>query len=288
MPALTDIKSTPHIIGWSLFILVLIIAGLLYWRHSVYYPSTDDAYVQANIVNIAAQVTGPIKDIYVQDHEFVKQDATLFTIDPAPFQLALQTAQAQVAQRQAELRNTQLSTSRTLTLVTKNLASKAEGDAAKMQLEVAKAALVVAQKKLAQAQLDLQHTIITAPADGTVTNFNLRAGTMINAGVILFAFIEQAQWWVDANFKETDLQRIKVGQPAEVTIDIYPSHVYKGVVQGVSLGSGAAFSLLPPENATGNWVKVTQRFPVRVNILNPDPKYPLRVGASSTVTINTH
>lgn len=287
MPALKDITFTRQIKGWSLFILFLIISGLLYWRHTIYYPSTDDAYVQANIVNIAAQVTGPIKDVYVQDHQFVKQGTMLFTIDPAPFQLALQTAQAQVIQRQAELNNTQLSTSRTLALVAKNLAPKAEGDAAKMQLDVAKAALVVAQEQLAQAQLDLQHTIIKAPADGTLTNFNLRTGTMVNAGVILFAFIEQAQWWVDANFKETDLKRIKVGQPAEVTVDIYPGHIYKGIVQGISLGSGAAFSLLPPENATGNWVKVTQRFPVRVNIIDPDPKFPLRVGASSVVTIDT-
>jgi membrane fusion protein (multidrug efflux system) len=287
MPVLIKPKYFRQVIAWSLLALILIISGLVYWRHNIYYPSTDDAYVQANIVNIAAQVTGPVQKIYVQDHQFVKQGGLLFTIDQAPFLLAVQTAQAEVVQRQAELNNTERSTARTLTLVAKALLPKASGDDAHMQLSVAKALLNAAQQHLAQAQLDLQHTAVIAPADGTVTNFSVRAGTMVNAGVILFAFIEQANWWTDANFKETDLKRIKIGQPAEVTVDIYPGHVYKAIVQGISLGSGAAFSLLPPENATGNWVKVTQRFPVRVNIITNDPRFPLRVGASSTVTIDT-
>ncbi len=287
MQAFAKFKNARQVMGWLVAALLLITSGLLYWRYTIYYPSTDDAYVQANIVNVAAQVTGPIKNVFVQDHQLVKQGNLLFTIDPAPFVLAVQIAQAQVEQSQAQLANTQRNTARAFTLVAKNLLPKADGDDAKMQLKVAQATLAAVQNRLAQAQLDLLHTKILAPADGTVTNFSLREGSMVNAGVVQFAFIEQAHWWVEANFKETDLKRIHVGQPAEVIVDIYPDQVYKGVVQGISLGSGAAFSLLPPENATGNWVKVTQRFPVRVDIVDPDPNYPLRVGASSTVTIDT-
>ncbi|MDE2089643.1 MAG: HlyD family secretion protein, partial [Gammaproteobacteria bacterium] len=92
---------------------------------------------------------------------------------------------------------------------------------------------------------------------------------------------------VDANFKETDLQAIRPGQPAVIYVDMYPDHHFRGVVESISGGSGAAFSLLPPQNATGNWVKVTQRVPVRVRILDPSPSHPLRVGTSATVTVDT-
>ena len=113
-------------------------------------------------------------------------------------------------------------------------------------------------------------------------------GEMVQAGQPLFAIIEANRWWVDANFKETDLARIKPGQKATIRLDMYPGTTLDGVVESISAGSGATFSVLPPENATGNWVKVTQRFPVRIKITSsPAPDKPLRMGASATVTIDT-
>ncbi|MGB0056622.1 MAG: HlyD family efflux transporter periplasmic adaptor subunit, partial [Methyloceanibacter sp.] len=109
----------------------------------------------------------------------------------------------------------------------------------------------------------------------------------VQAGAPLFAIIEANRWWVDANFKETDLARIKVGQPATVRLDMYPGVNFDGIVESISSGSGASFSVLPPENASGNWVKVTQRFPVRISVANPPADKPLRVGASATVMIDT-
>jgi len=131
-------------------------------------------------------------------------------------------------------------------------------------------------------------THVTAPGAGWVTNVNLRPGSVVQAGTPAFAVIEDSNWWVDANFKETDLGRIKPGQKATISLDMYPGMTLDGVVESISAGSGATFSVLPPENATGNWVKVTQRFPVRVRITStPDPDNPLRLGASATVTIDT-
>ena len=130
-------------------------------------------------------------------------------------------------------------------------------------------------------------THVTAPSDGILSNVTLRPGATVQAGPPLFAIIEANRWWVDANFKETDLARIKVGQPATVYLDMYPGATFDGVVESISAGSGATFSVLPPENATGNWVKVTQRFPVRITITNPPADKPLRVGASASVTIDT-
>lgn len=142
---------------------------------------------------------------------------------------------------------------------------------------------------LEKAMHDRVKAHVTAAGDGWVSNLSLRPGTTVQAGTPLFAIIEDGQWWVDANFKETDLKRIKIGQPATVQLDMYPGTKLEGVVESVSKGSGSTFSVLPPENATGNWVKVTQRFPVRIRLTKPQQSAdtPLRVGASATVTIDT-
>jgi membrane fusion protein (multidrug efflux system) len=131
-------------------------------------------------------------------------------------------------------------------------------------------------------------THVTAPTTGWVSNLNLRPGSVVQAGTPALAVVEDGNWWVDANFKETDLGRIKPGQQATIALDMYPGLTIDGIVESISPGSGATFSVLPPENATGNWVKVTQRFPVRVHITSaPNPDKPLRLGASATVTIDT-
>ena len=139
------------------------------------------------------------------------------------------------------------------------------------------------------AELELSFTHITAPSDGWVTELNLRKGTMVRAGQAQFALVEAREWWVDANFRETDLTRIRPGHPARIHVDMYPGLELTGRVQSLSAGSGATFSLLPPENATGNWVKVTQRFPLRITLDAPpaDPATPLRVGASAEVHVDT-
>jgi membrane fusion protein (multidrug efflux system) len=147
--------------------------------------------------------------------------------------------------------------------------------------------LRAAAAQLSKATHDRVKTHTTSPSDGIVSNVTLRPGATIQAGQPLFAIIEANRWWVDANFKETDLARVKVGQPAKVYLDMYPGVVFDGTVESISPGSGATFSVLPPENASGNWVKVTQRFPVRIAFTNPPADKPLRVGSSATVTIDT-
>jgi membrane fusion protein (multidrug efflux system) len=142
---------------------------------------------------------------------------------------------------------------------------------------------------LQKASHEFAKTHVTAPSDGVVSNVTLRPGATIQAGAPQFAIIEGNRWWVDANFKETDLARIKVGQKATIRLDMYPGRTFEGVVESISPGSGATFSVLPPENASGNWVKVAQRFPVRIGFTNPPDASdrPLRAGASADVTIDT-
>ena len=129
---------------------------------------------------------------------------------------------------------------------------------------------------------------MTAPASGWISKMSLRPGGIVQAGTPTLALVEDSSWWVDANFRETDLGRIKPGQPATIKLDMYPASTLEGVVESISAGSGASFSVLPPENATGNWVKVTSasRSGSRSRAA-PDPDRPLRRGATATVKIDT-
>lgn len=312
-------------------LIVIIVAIVLYWQYQAIHPSTDDAYVQANVIQIAPQISGQIDHIDTADNQTVKKDQLLFSIDPKPFtykveqaqaQLkqteqdliakadAVKTAEAMVTEREAEEVVAQKNYDRIIYLANSDQATKSEADQVTSQLEAAKAALTaaktevlkakaelgapgnqnadleVAQENLNAALLNLQYTKIYAPEDGVITNFDLRVGDVVTADEETFSLIEDNVWWVDANYKETDLTHIKVGQKAKIVVDIYPDYTFTGIVDSISDGSGASFSLLPPENATGNWVKVTQRFPVKIIVNNLNSKYPLRVGASATVTID--
>lgn len=317
---------------WIIAILAVVIFLLAYWHHATLYPSTDDAYVQAHVIHVTPQVSGPIRKIYIQNNQLVKKNDPLFDIDPALFEVAayaaaaklelanqavaslqdaVKTATALVAQRESELDVTQKNASRVFELVAKHQESLQKQDEMNNQVRVAIAALTAAKSQLAeakeklgnigpqnaqvraaqaaldQAKLNLAYTHVVAPAAGKIVNFTLRVGNYASAGVPLFDLVDPSQWWVSANFKETQLARIHPNQSAKIVLDIYPSYTFNGIVESISAGSGSAFSLLPPENATGNWVKVTQRIPVKVDILKTDPKFPLRVGASATVTIDT-
>jgi len=333
LPSVPPRASASKIIKWAFAALALLAAigfGIHYWRQSRLYVTTDNAYVNANRVEMAAQVSGPVEAVWVRDQQHVKYGELLFQLDPQPYQLAVDeaaaqlelamqsnsqdraavaAAHAQVAQRTAELRNAQSIEQRAMELTRDKLISKQSAETTATERESAAAAVRAAQAnleqaqsvlgkagaqnaavraasaKLAQAQLDLIHTRVTAPTSGLLANFDLRPGSMAQAGVPLFTVIGDDEYWVDANFKETELRRVQVGQSARVIADMYPDKNFDAEVQSLAGGAGQSFSLLPAQNATGNWVKVTQRVPVRVRILNPDPKYPLRIGTTATVRV---
>ncbi len=132
-----------------------------------------------------------------------------------------------------------------------------------------------------QAALNLRRTRITAPASGTLANFELQRGEYVTASTPIFALVSDERVWIEANLKETDLTWVRDGQPATIDIDTYPDHPLHASVESINPGTGAEFSLLPPQNATGNWVKVVQRVPVRLAV-TPEPGFPLRTGMSVT------
>jgi membrane fusion protein (multidrug efflux system) len=140
---------------------------------------------------------------------------------------------------------------------------------------------------LEAARLNLSYCVIAAPMEGYIAQRNIQVGDRIEPGQALMAVVPLSKIYIEANFKETQLTNVRVGQPATVSADIYPGYQYTGKVSGIRAGTGAAFSLIPPENATGNWIKVVQRVPVRIELDKPPPPdHPLRVGASLDVTVN--
>jgi membrane fusion protein (multidrug efflux system) len=261
------------------------IAGIWYGWYSYHYVSTDDAYVGANVVQIIPRVPGQVNELYVENNQYVKKDQPLFNLDPALYQTAVDKAQAQLQIDEAKLVDQQITTTRIIELVQQAAMPKQDGDNASANLNEAIAAVALSKANLAEAQLNLQYTNITAPTSGWLSNVTVRVGDNLRNDMGVFALISDAEYWIDANFKETQMEHIKVGQTAEIVVDMYPDKTFAGIVESISGASGNAFSLLPPQNATGNWVKIVQRVPVRVRVLEPDPNHPLRVGTSSTVTI---
>lgn len=317
-----------------LALFVVTVGGVIaYWQYAAIYPSTDNAYMGADIVRIAPLVAGPVIEVYVTDDQKVSKGDPLFDIDPAPYEAALRGARAQFdaavnatgtagdhlktaaealatkrvalmealgtyrdAERAEDPDNAQSqATMDALAAVHDAQAGYADAHQAFSTAQDQDMVVTTPTSKLrgAAAQLDKAtedrvKTHVVSPGEGWVSNVRVRPGAVLDAGTPAFPLVESGDWWVDANFKETDLARIKSGQPASIKLDMYPGYEIDGTVESISHGSGASFSVLPPENATGNWVKITQRFPVRITITSTrDPKRPLRVGATANVTVDT-
>lgn len=318
-----------------ILIAVILVGALGIWTYQYYsarYPSTEDAYVSANVVRVAPRVSGRIAKVEVSNHQRVHKGDVLFTIDPVPFQFTLNQARAQmdlatrevsqaeaaVTSAEAEVNNKQvlLANAKSKLQRAQRLAKKdyvsnehvtdAEADykSAQANLQVARAKLQEARRQLGrpgddndriveakasldQAQWQLDNTSVSAACNGQISELNLQPGNVVNADTPAFVLVCSNQYWVDANFKETQLERIRAGQPVDIHVDMYPDHLFHGVVENISAATGSVFSLLPPQNANGNWVKVIQRVPVRIRITNPDPAFPLLVGTSTSIKIDT-
>ena len=331
---------------------VVVVAGLSWAAYEYlvasHYESTDNAYVQGNVIQITPQIGGTVVALMADDTDFVKAGQMLVQLDPADARVALDQAKAALAQavRQARtqyanngaltaqiaLRNAEVSKAtsdiaraaddlaRRQSLVGNGAVSREELGHAQTQLANAKSALAAAQAgviaareqlasnqaltdgtaieqhpgvlvaaaKVREAFLASSRSALTAPVDGYVAKRTVQLGQRVAAGMPLMSVIPLSQVWVDANFKEVQLRHIRIGQPVTLVADLYGKKVdYRGTVAGLGVGTGAAFSLLPAQNATGNWIKVVQRVPVRIAL---DAKqlgeHPLRVGLSMEAEVD--
>jgi membrane fusion protein (multidrug efflux system) len=222
------------------------------------------------------------------DTQPVKAGDVLVILDDVDTNLALRRAEADFARAQADLERAKVDMDRRKPLASSGSVSGEELSNAKNAFKVAESAFNFAKAAKDQAQVNLERTIIRAPIDGIVARRQVQMGQKIMAGTPLLSIVPLTEVHVDANFKEVELRKVKVGQPVELTSDLYGSSVkYHGRVVGFSGGTGSAFALIPAQNATGNWIKVVQRLPVRIALKREELiKHPLQVGLSMYADIN--
>jgi len=245
----------------------LAIAGVAYGGfamfHSFTHETTDDAFIDVHTVSVAPKVAGHVAVVRVDDNQLVKKGDVLVEIDPRDFQVALAQAKANLAKDKATQIQADLNEKRALNLFSQKVISTQERDTNVAAAESSRAAVQAGEAAVEQAELSLGYTKITAPIDGYVTKDAVATGDYLQVGQTLMALVPP-RVWVIANFKETQLRNMRPGQSATISVDAYPGLKLQGRVDSVQAGSGAAFSLLPPENATGNYVKVVQRVPVKI------------------------
>lgn len=339
--------------GLGLIAAALAVAGLAWggwhWLHGRHVERTDNAYVAGHVVQITPQVSGTVIAIEADDTDSVRAGQTLVRLDPADARVALEQAEAQLAQTRREVRSlfannstlgaqirlreadlararadlarAQDDVKRRSPLVASGAVGQEEFQHMTAQLAAARSAEAAAQSaaqaardqleasrtqtdgtsvdqhpnvlraaaRVREARLALQRVDLQAPLAGQVAKRSVQLGQRVQAGAPLMTLVALDQLWVDANFKESQLKALRIGQPAELVADVYGEQVvYHGRVTGLGAGTGSAFALLPAQNATGNWIKIVQRVPVRIAL---DPKelaaHPLRVGLSMEVSVDT-
>jgi membrane fusion protein (multidrug efflux system) len=317
--------------------ILLAVFGVAYYLAEEPYVSTDDAFVRAAKVTVNARVAGQVVEIAVRDNQPVQQGQVLFRIDPEPYQIAVDQAEARLAsarlqidalkatyrQQQAELQSAEDSAAydereyeRKKALVANDFTPREVYDRTETDLKVARQHVASIEQQIAntvvalngdpnieidrhptvraakaqldRARLDLSYAAVTAPYDGTVARVDdLQVGDFVNTGAAVFSLMSTRRIWIEANFRETGLTHMRPGQEATIDVDAYPDRTFSAHIVSMSPGTGSDFAVLPPENATGNWVKVVQRLPVRLELDEIDPNRPLFSGISVTARVDT-
>lgn len=277
--------------------------GWTYWeRVGSRYVSTDNAYTAAEVAAVTAEIEGTVAEVLVVDSQIVKRGDMLVVINDTDAMLALEQAEAdleraraQLAAATADLERANLDLKRREALVSSGSVSGDElsrirnvARSADAAANAARAAVAFAQARVDKAKIDLDRTIIRSPVDGVIARRQVQLGQRILPSMHLLSVVPIHDMYVNANFKEVQLKDVRPGQKVELVCDLYGDKVvYHGVVDGFNGGTGAAFSLIPAQNATGNWIKVVQRLPVRIRLDSAELQaHPLRVGLSMLATID--
>ena len=273
------------------FALVLGVGAILYFGINAYlYESTDDAYVQAHSLMLSARIGGTVQKVLVDENDKVKAGQLLAQIDDQDYSAAYNQVVADQSSVQADLVQAAQDYERISKLYQDQAVSKSDFDKAVARYRNLQARLKADQFKSDEAKLNLSYTQITAPEDGAIARKSVEPGMVIPPGQALFGFVSSQERWVTANFKETQLASIQPGQKVSVEVDAVKGKKFEGVVDSIGSATGSTFTLLPPDNSTGNFTKVVQRIPVKIKLLNltEGDIDRLAAGLSAVVDVKVH
>ncbi len=269
-------------------VALAVAAAILMYARYLGKPWTRDAYVRANVVGIAPRVAGPIVEIPVKDNQAVKKGDLLFQIDPRTFKAAVDQAQGQFDQATAKLVDAEANAKRAVDLLAQKVISQEQYDKEVQTFEAAKADVAAAEASLENAKLDLEFTTVVSPVDGYLTNVNTSPGTYVAAGQQLLALVDTSTFWVAAYFKETQISGVRPGDKVRISLMGHATQPFEGEVAstawGIFVADGTTVDLLPAVPQTVDWVRLPNRFPVRVH-LTGEPPVPLRIGQTASVAV---
>jgi membrane fusion protein (multidrug efflux system) len=234
-------------------VLIVLVVGIYYLIYAMGHESTDDAYTTGYVHQISSRVTGNVIELRIVDNQLVKQGDVLLKLDPRDYLVQIAKAQADYDRAKADF-------DRVDALKNDVAISKQDYDQTKTNMEVATA-------NLDDARNQLSYCTLVAPSDGYIGNRTVNVGDRVTVGGALMTVVQDV--WVLANYKETQLAKMKPGQHVEITVDAIPDHKFQGYIDSFSPGTGSAFALLPPDNATGNFTKIVQRVPIKI-FFEPD------------------
>lgn len=306
------IYEKKRVIVPAIVAVIILVLGIIISINSIYFKSTDDAFVEGNIISIAPRVSGPVIKLNVEDNQIVKKGDLLLEIDPKDYEVKLKQAEAKLEEANATLKsidNEMVKTASELDFAQKDYERYSQmykkGISSKQDYEASKTSLTTAQSsdnsakakhdeitasikrleaEVEQAKLNLSYTKIYAVEDGKITHRSVEQGNYIQTAQPLFAIVPD-KVWVVANFKETQVANMKKGQKVKIKIDAYGHKKFNGVVDSLQMASGAKASLFPPENAVGSYVKIVQRIPVKILFTDDISDYNIIPGMSVVPTV---
>ncbi|MGC1481488.1 MAG: HlyD family secretion protein [Chthoniobacterales bacterium] len=278
-----------YLVTFAVVAAAVAVSLLLYHRYTTQ-PWTRDAQVRANIVGIAPRVAGPVVNLPIKDNEAVAKGDLLFEIDPATFQAAVDSAKAGVDEAAASLKKADQELERQKKLFASEVNDVQAYQNAQDSAGAAQASLDAAKAELIDANLQLGYTKVVAPVDGYLTNVSASPGTYVGEGDQLLALVDRESFWIAAYFKETQLEHVTEGGKVRVILLGHESDPFEGEIESVGWGvfredGSTASDMLPTVSETIDWVRLPQRFPVRIRVVG-EPPVPLRIGQTASVVIS--
>lgn len=269
--------------------VAVLVAGYLTYEHFAY-VTTDNAQVFGHSVMLAPKVSGYIKTVNVVEGQKVNAGDVLVNIDPRDYENTLKQAKGELSSIEARKRDAEKNYRRLVDLLAKGAVSQQQFDSSSAQYNDFKAKYEAIASQVSQAELNLANTNITAPANGFIAKKSVEVGQLATPGIPLIGFVDSGERWIIANFKETEVEGIKIDAKVDITIDAISGKSYTGKVESISSATGATFTLLPPDNATGNFTKVVQRIPVKIKFenINEEDVVKLRTGLSAFIKVHKH